>query len=40
MKQREGFTDAEKSMMLLSQETLEGLHITGMSVLYNSYPNN
>ena len=32
VKQREGFTDAEKTMMLLSQETLEGLHITGNSI--------
>ena len=29
VKLREGFTDGEKAMMLLSQETLEGLHITG-----------
>lgn len=27
---REGISDAEKASMLLSQETLEGLHITGL----------
>lgn len=30
---RDGFTDAEKATMKLSRETLEGLHITGKSVI-------
>lgn len=33
VKQRQGFTDAEKNMMLLSHETLEGLHITGLLMI-------
>ena len=28
---RDGFTSAEKAMMTLSRETLEGLRVTGMS---------
>ena len=30
MKNRTGFTDAQKNMMLLSKETREGLRITGI----------
>ena len=29
---REGFTDEEKKRMTLSQDTLEGLRMTGMSL--------
>ena len=32
MQQREGFTQAEKVMMMLSKETLEGLKITGIYI--------
>ena len=32
---RQGFTDAEKAMMLLSRETIEGLQMTGMNYLHN-----
>lgn len=30
MKSRDGFTNAQKATMLLSRETIEGLHVTGM----------
>ena len=30
---REGFSDSQKKMMVLSRETLEGIRITGQAVL-------
>ena len=35
---REGFSAAEKAMMLLSRETIEGLNITGTSSIYSGAP--
>ena len=32
---REGFTRAEKTSMTLSKETLEGLRLTGIHVMYD-----
>ena len=32
MQERQGFTPAEKELMLLSRETREGLRITGMYI--------
>ena len=37
VKGRKGFNDAEKNMMMLSQETLEGLQITGICVIFVDY---
>ena len=38
MQQREGFTQAEKAMMMLSKETLEGLKITGIIIHVHCIP--
>lgn len=32
---RDGFTAAEKTMMTLSRETLEGLRVTGTYIIYS-----
>ena len=37
MKQRTGFTAAEKKMMVISKKTTEGLEITGISSLVLTY---
>ena len=33
MKARKDFTDAQKTTMMLSRETLEGLHISGKEIM-------
>ena len=40
MKARKDFTDAQKATMMLSRETLEGLHISGKEIMILSIFNN
>jgi len=34
VKEREGFSDAQKRMMMLPRETQDGIHITGKKLIH------